>query len=131
MRGKTCQLNNEEEETSQIWKKRVVFGIIAMIAPRRECIEYYYASGIGKGWCKGGNDDMFALTGAGRSFVARADIGEMSQYSAVEGKRFADYGNGVFLKIENMTKPVSPAMRWLCIGWRLRALHVLRYCIGK
>ena len=36
----------------------------------------------------------------GRPFVAGADIGEMSAFGAVEGKKFGDYGNSVFLKIE-------------------------------
>ena len=34
------------------------------------------------------------VTGAGRSFVAGADIGQMSSFTAVEGKAFGAYGNG-------------------------------------
>ena len=50
------------------------------------------------------DEDIYVciITGAGRSFVAGADIGEMSAFGAVEGKAFGDYGNSVFLKIENM-----------------------------
>lgn len=64
------------------------------------------------------DDDIYVcvLTGAGRSFVAGADIGEMSEYSAVEGKKFSDYGNSVFLKIENMTKPVIAAINGFALG---------------
>ena len=42
------------------------------------------------------------VTGAGRSFVAGADIGQMSKFTAVEGKAFGAYGNGIFLKLENL-----------------------------
>lgn len=64
------------------------------------------------------DDEIYVciLTGAGRSFVAGADIGEMSEYSAVEGKKFSDYGNSVFLKIENMTKPVIAAVNGFALG---------------
>ena len=64
------------------------------------------------------DDEIFVcvLTGAGRSFVAGADIGEMSEYGSVAGKAFADYGNSVFLKIENMTKPVIAAINGFALG---------------
>lgn len=64
------------------------------------------------------DDDIYVcvLTGAGRSFVAGADIGEMSGYDAVAGKKFGDYGNGVFLKLENMTKPVIAAVNGFALG---------------
>ena len=45
------------------------------------------------------------LTGEGRSFVAGADIGQMSTLTAAEGKAFGVLGNRVFLKLENLTKP--------------------------
>ena len=35
------------------------------------------------------------LTGAGRSFVAGADIGEMKGFSARDGKKFGVHGGGV------------------------------------
>ena len=64
------------------------------------------------------DDEIYVcvLTGAGRSFVAGADIGEMREYGSVEGKKFADYGNSVFLKIENMTKPVIAAINGFALG---------------
>ena len=54
------------------------------------------------------NDDIYVviLTGAGRSFVAGADIGEMKGFSSIDGKKFGVHGGGVFLKLENMAKPV-------------------------
>ncbi|MEA4813604.1 MAG: enoyl-CoA hydratase-related protein, partial [Oscillospiraceae bacterium] len=64
------------------------------------------------------DEDIYVciITGAGRSFVAGADIGEMSAFGAVEGKAFGDYGNSVFLKIENMTKPVIAAVNGFALG---------------
>ena len=50
------------------------------------------------------------LTGAGRSFVAGADIGEMKGFSSVEGKKFGVHGGNVFLRLENMSKPVIAAI---------------------
>ena len=56
------------------------------------------------------------LTGAGRSFVAGADIGEMKQFSSIDGKRFGVHGGEVFLKLENMSKPVIAAVNGFALG---------------
>ena len=56
------------------------------------------------------------VTGAGRSFVAGADIGQMAGFTAVEGKAFGAYGNGVFLKLENLTKPTIAAVNGFALG---------------
>ena len=47
------------------------------------------------------NEDILTvvLTGAGRSFVAGADIGQMSQLTAAQAKAFGVLGNRVFLKL--------------------------------
>ena len=51
------------------------------------------------------------LTGAGqKSFVAGADIGEMSSLTKAEGEAFGKKGNDVFLKIENFPVPVICAI---------------------
>ena len=51
------------------------------------------------------------LTGAGdKSFVAGADIGEMSTLTKAEGEAFGKKGNDVFLKIENFPIPVIAAI---------------------
>ena len=54
------------------------------------------------------------LTGAGRSFVAGADIAEMKEFSSVDGKRFGVHGGGVFLRLENLA-PWPLQRRW---SWR-------------
>ena len=56
------------------------------------------------------------LTGAGRSFVAGADIGEMVNFSAIDGKKFGVRGGNVFLKLENLSKPVIAAINGFALG---------------
>jgi len=56
------------------------------------------------------------LTGAGRSFVAGADIGEMKEFSAIDGKKFGVHGGGVFLRLENLSKPVIAAVNGFALG---------------
>ena len=56
------------------------------------------------------------LTGEGRSFVAGADIGEMVNFSAIDGKRFGVHGGSVFLKLENLSKPVIAAVNGFALG---------------
>ena len=47
------------------------------------------------------------LTGAGdKSFVAGADIGEMSTLTKAEGEAFGKKGNDVFRKLETLPIPV-------------------------
>ena len=57
------------------------------------------------------------LTGAGQtSFVAGADIGEMSSLTKAEGEAFGKKGNDVFLKIENFPVPVICAINGFALG---------------
>lgn len=60
---------------------------------------------------------VMIVTGAGdKSFVAGADIGQMSTMTAEEGKLFAAYGNQVMLSIENAAKPVIAAINGFALG---------------
>ena len=59
---------------------------------------------------------VLVVTGAGRSFVAGADIGQMSGFSAVEGKAFGVYGNQVFAELENLSKPTIAAVNGFALG---------------
>lgn len=56
------------------------------------------------------------ITGSGRAFVAGADIGEMKDLNAIGAKKFSIFGNAVFSKIENMSKPVIAAVNGFALG---------------
>ncbi len=57
------------------------------------------------------------LTGAGeKSFVAGADIGEMSTLTKAEGEAFGKKGNDVFRKIETFPIPVIAAINGFALG---------------
>ena len=57
------------------------------------------------------------ITGAGeKSFVAGADIGEMSSLSKAEGEAFGRKGNDVFRKIETLPVPVVAAVNGFALG---------------
>ena len=57
------------------------------------------------------------ITGAGsKSFVAGADIGEMSNLTKAEGEAFGKKGNDVFRKIETFPIPVIAAVNGFALG---------------
>lgn len=57
------------------------------------------------------------LTGAGeKSFVAGADIGEMSTLTKAEGEAFGKKGNDVFRKLETLPIPVIAAVNGFALG---------------
>ena len=57
------------------------------------------------------------LTGAGeKSFVAGADIGEMSTLTKAEGEAFGKKGNDVFRKLETFPIPVIAAVKGFALG---------------
>ncbi|MBC2579929.1 short-chain-enoyl-CoA hydratase [Clostridium sp. DJ247] len=56
------------------------------------------------------------LTGAGKAFVAGADITEMKYLNTVGGRSFGILGNKVFRKLENLEKPVIAAVNGFALG---------------
>ncbi|WP_252236937.1 short-chain-enoyl-CoA hydratase [Clostridium sp. CH2] len=57
------------------------------------------------------------LTGAGeKSFVAGADISEMKDLNEEQGRKFGELGNKVFLRLENLDKPVIAAISGFALG---------------
>lgn len=56
------------------------------------------------------------VTGAGKSFVAGADIGAMSTMTAEEGEAFGKFGNDIFRKIETFPIPVIAAVNGFALG---------------
>ena len=64
----------------------------------------------------GGEADVVVLTGAGRAFVAGADIGLMKGMSALEARAFAEKGQRVLDAIESMPQPVIAAVNGFALG---------------
>lgn len=63
------------------------------------------------------NTRALVLTGAGeKSFVAGADIAEMSTLTKAEGEVFGKIGNDVFRKIETFPIPVIAAVNGFALG---------------
>ena len=57
------------------------------------------------------------ITGAGeKSFVAGADIGQMSSLTKEEGEAFGKKGNDIFRKIETLAIPVIAAVNGFALG---------------
>lgn len=57
------------------------------------------------------------ITGSGeKAFVAGADISEMQNKSAIEGRAFAKFGQSVFNKLENLPQPVIAAINGFALG---------------
>jgi len=56
------------------------------------------------------------LTGAGRAFVAGADISELVNQSAVDGKRLARRGQEIFRRFELSAKPTLAAVNGFALG---------------
>lgn len=60
---------------------------------------------------------VMILTGAGeKSFVAGADIGEMSTLTKAEGEAFGKKGNDVFRRLETFPVPVIAAVNGFALG---------------
>ena len=56
------------------------------------------------------------VTGAGRAFVAGADIEEISRLDSESGLAFAERGHGVFSRIERLQRPVVAAVNGFALG---------------
>jgi len=65
-----------------------------------------------------GNADVagIILTGAGRAFVAGADISELEHHGAVAMKKVAQDGQIVFGRFESSPKPTIAAVNGFCLG---------------
>lgn len=60
--------------------------------------------------------EVVIVTGAGKSFVAGADISEMANLNASEASLFAQKGMDTFMKIEKLNKPVIAAINGFALG---------------
>src|SRR6202023_3327293 len=64
-----------------------------------------------------GSVRVIILTGAGeKSFVAGADIGELSQQTPVSGREFSLFGQSVFHMLETMGKPSICVVNGFALG---------------
>jgi len=60
---------------------------------------------------------VVVFTGAGTFFITGADIKEISAIeSAKQGQELTAKGQGIFSKIENLSKPVIAAINGMCLG---------------
>jgi len=59
---------------------------------------------------------VVVLTGAGRAFVAGADISEMKDMGPAEAVAFSKKGQEVFSKLENFEKPIIAAVNGFALG---------------
>ncbi len=61
--------------------------------------------------------DVLIVTGAGdRAFIAGADITEMKDKDALEGRSFSNFGNKVFSLLENLSQPTIAAVNGFALG---------------
>jgi len=59
---------------------------------------------------------VVVLTGAGRSFIAGADIALMSGFCVRDGMKFGDMGHAVLKRLEALDKPVIAAVNGFALG---------------
>jgi enoyl-CoA hydratase len=59
---------------------------------------------------------VLIITGAGKAFVAGADISEMSSKNYEEGLEFGRFGAGVFRRLEQLPIPVIAAVNGYALG---------------
>jgi enoyl-CoA hydratase len=62
------------------------------------------------------NVKVIILTGAGKAFVAGADIAEMSKLTPREALAFGDLGHSAILGLETLDKPVIAAANGFALG---------------
>ena len=64
------------------------------------------------------DDDIYVviITGAGRSFVAGADIGEMATMNVEEGLAFSELGNNLMMRVDLFSKPTIAAVNGFALG---------------
>lgn len=63
------------------------------------------------------NTRCLIITGAGeKAFIAGADVAEMCEMNAEEGREFGAYGNRIFRKLEVLPIPVIAAVNGFALG---------------
>ena len=67
-------------------------------------------------WLKSKDTRVLIITGAGKSFVAGADISEMTDLNETEGKAFGELGSEVFRRIEVLRIPAIASINGFALG---------------
>ncbi len=64
------------------------------------------------------DDDIYVvvITGAGRAFVAGADISEMAHMNVADGLAFSELGNSLLMRVDMMAKPTIAAVNGFALG---------------
>lgn len=60
--------------------------------------------------------EVVVVTGAGKAFIAGADIKEMAEKTALEAREFSALGHEVMLKLENLPQPTIAAVNGYALG---------------
>ncbi len=65
-----------------------------------------------------GNEEVRVLivTGAGKAFVAGADISVMAKFDSLEAKRFALFGQAILNRLGSLAQPVIAAVNGFALG---------------
>ena len=76
---------------------------------------------------------VIVFTGEGKSFIAGADISQMAELSGLEARDFGAFGQRVFEKIENISKPTIAAVNGFALGGGLELAMScdIRYASSK
>ncbi|MCL5734635.1 MAG: enoyl-CoA hydratase-related protein [Actinobacteria bacterium] len=59
---------------------------------------------------------VLVITGAGKAFVAGADIAHMGGFTPEQAKEWSELGQGILARLENVKKPVIAAVNGYALG---------------
>ena len=71
------------------------------------------------------------LTGAGKAFIAGADIKQMSEMTPLEAKEFAEMGHSTLMKIEQSWLPFIAAVNGFALGGGCEFMMACDICIAS